>query len=48
LETDLPDYHAATVTHRDSQGESYRSEAVLDWRMVNNRDIVTVLSTPRS
>lgn len=38
----LPDRHDATITYRDSQGESYTVEAVLDWRFVKDREMVTI------
>jgi hypothetical protein len=42
METDLPDHHAATITYRDSQGESYCVEVDLDWRMVKDREMVEI------
>lgn len=42
LETDLPDHHIASITYRDSQGEPYGVQAVLDWRTVKEREVVTV------
>lgn len=42
VETDLPDHHDAEISYADSQGRSYTSAAVLDWRMLKDRDVVTV------
>lgn len=42
LESDLPDHHAANMSYRDSQGEFYSVETVLDWRVVKERDVVQI------
>lgn len=42
LSTDLPDHHNARISFLDSQGESYCTEAALDWRIIKDREMVTV------
>jgi hypothetical protein len=39
---DLPDRHDATVKFRDSGGTEHTTRAILDWRMVWDREQVTV------
>jgi hypothetical protein len=41
-DTELPDHHTAVITYSDSQGERYTTEAVLDWRMVKDREAVVI------
>jgi hypothetical protein len=38
----LPEYHAATVTYKDSHGYPYETAAVPDWRVQTQRDVVRI------
>jgi hypothetical protein len=38
----LPEHHDATISYTDSHGEPYKTAAVLDWRMLADREIVEV------